>query len=271
MNADFLHIGHRGAAAYATENTLSSIQTAIACDVDMVEMDVRQTKDHQLVLAHDPYLHGQDRKLKIRRHTLEQLRQVCLPGGETITTLEEALTFVRGKALVNMDVKERGCEVPAVRLVEQLGMQKQVMFSGFDVHSLQLIKKLNPKLYVTLSYPSSFLMHMWENRWIQPLMKLLERRTLMTPSEMVLRRVVIPWKVKRLTLEQGIDAMIIRAPFLSPKLVDMVHKKELKLYTWPADAPAEVEKLRDWGVDGIGSNKPDVMHRRNSRQTQVAS
>ena len=61
--------------------------------------------------------------------------------------------FVRGKALVNMDLKERGCEVPAVRLVEQLGMQHQVMFSGFDVHSLKMIK--NPMVFRILTLRSS--------------------------------------------------------------------------------------------------------------------
>lgn len=259
MRPNFLHIGHRGAAAYATENTLSSIQTALACGVDMVELDVRRSRDHHLVLAHGPYLHGQDHKVKVGRHSLDQLRHVCLPGGETVATLEEALRFIQGKALVNIDLKERGIEEDAVRLVEQLGMQHQVMFSGFDATTLRRVKHLNASLFVTLSYPSTFLIDLYQHRYLQPMIKLLERRALLRPSEMLVRH-LIPWRVKRLTLERGIDAMIIRAPFLSPKLVDIVHQKELKLYTWPADQPSEVEKLRQWGVDGVESNKPDIIH-----------
>ena len=50
----------------------------------MVELDVRRTKDHQLVLGHDRYLHGQHNKLKIHLHTLAELQHLTLPGGETI-------------------------------------------------------------------------------------------------------------------------------------------------------------------------------------------
>src|SRR5690606_34111529 len=135
MTSNFLRIGHRGAAAYATENTLSSIETAIACNVDMVELDVRLTKDKQMVLSHDPYIHGVGRKLKLRRHTLSQLHHLCLPGGELVTTLEQALSFIKGKALVNIDLKESGFEAEVVALVDKLEMNSQVMISGFSTKS----------------------------------------------------------------------------------------------------------------------------------------
>ena len=48
-----LRIGHRGARAYAPENTLASFKKAIEIGVDAVELDVRKTKDNQLVVIHD--------------------------------------------------------------------------------------------------------------------------------------------------------------------------------------------------------------------------
>ena len=48
-----LRIGHRGARAYAPENTLTSFKKAIEIGVDAVELDVRRTKDNQLVVIHD--------------------------------------------------------------------------------------------------------------------------------------------------------------------------------------------------------------------------
>ena len=48
-----LRIGHRGAKAYAPENTLTSFKKAIEIGVDAVELDVRKTKDNKLVVIHD--------------------------------------------------------------------------------------------------------------------------------------------------------------------------------------------------------------------------
>ena len=49
----FLKIGHRGARAYETENTLESFSKAIELGVNAIELDVRQSKDVRLVIIHD--------------------------------------------------------------------------------------------------------------------------------------------------------------------------------------------------------------------------
>ena len=48
-----LRIGHRGARAYAPENTLASFKKALEIGVDAIELDVRKTKDNQIVVIHD--------------------------------------------------------------------------------------------------------------------------------------------------------------------------------------------------------------------------
>lgn len=259
MTTNFLRIGHRGAAAYATENTLSSIQTALACNVDMVEMDVRRTKDGVLVLAHDPHITAEGRRLKIKRHTLSQIQHLCLPGGELVTTLEEALSFVKGKALANIDIKEPGFETELVQLIEQLGMSSQVMCSSMSPRNLEKVKAANPDIYVALSYPPAFFITIYHIRFLQPLLNYLATKHIaMSPIHFLVRQ-ILPLRAKRLKAS-SIDAMMVRAPFISPKLVDIIHRKELKLYAWPADKAHEVEKLKLWGVDGVESNRPDVLH-----------
>jgi glycerophosphoryl diester phosphodiesterase len=258
MTDSFVRMGHRGAAAYATENTLSSIETALACNVDMVEVDVRRTKDGVLMLGHEPFLKGQGQTRMIRRSTYAQLKQLCLPGGEVAPTLEEALRFIAHKATVNIDIKESGLEAEIVSLVKKLGMDRQVMFSGLNTRSLRKIKQLNPQLYVTLSFPSSKLVGLYYIRWLQPLLQYLaNRHQAMSPIHFVMR-LILPFTLKRMAHEQ-IDAVIIRAPFISSRLVEVAHKREWKLYTWPVDEAQDVEKLRKLGVDGIGSNRPDVL------------
>ena len=200
MTTNFLRIGHRGAAAYATENTLSSIQTALACNVDMVEMDVRRTKDGVLVLAHDPHITAEGRRLKIKRHTLSQIQHLCLPGGELVTTLEEALSFVKGKALANIDIKEPGFETELVQLIEQLGMSSQVMCSSMSPRNLEKVKAANPDIYVALSYPPAFFITIYHIRFLQPLLNYLATKHIaMSPIQFLVRE-ILPWLSKRRAL-----------------------------------------------------------------------
>ncbi len=261
MNSSpFLSIGHRGAAAYATENTLSSIQAALDCQVDMVELDVRRTKDGQLVLGHDRYLHGQHSKLKISQHTLAQLQHLTLAGGETVPTLKQALEFINSRALINIDLKESGYEAEVVDIVKQLHLQHRVMFSSLSPRSLKTVKTINAEFFVALSYPSTYLIRLYDISYFKPFFNYLGNKKLAMYPFFTTIRTVLPYKVRRLAADQGIDALIIRSPFISLKLVDAVHKKELKLYTWPADASEDLLKLKKLGVDGASSNKPDAFH-----------
>lgn len=250
MTTSFIRMGHRGAAAYSTENTLSSIQTALECGVDMVEMDVRSTKDGVLVLAHYPQIIGQGRRFTVRRSTYAQLQHLCLDGGEVPPTLEEALKFVRGKAWINLDIKEKGLERDIVALVKKLKMPNdQIMFSSLSRKSLRKIKTLNPKAYVTLSFPGSAVVNFSEWRMIHPVVRRLPQWQLaLRPTQFVMRQ-ILPFTIRRVSQEK-INAIIVRSPFISPRLVDAAHSYEWKLYTWPVNAESEVAKLRQLGVDG---------------------
>ena len=71
-----LKIGHRGAKAYALENTLSSVQMALEMGVDMVEIDIRITKDNHPVVIHSAQLHHLTQKFgRVRRLTLAELKK----------------------------------------------------------------------------------------------------------------------------------------------------------------------------------------------------
>src|SRR5579885_3328094 len=79
--------GHRGASAYERDNTLASFTRAIAMGADVLECDVRQTRDGVLVLAHDGII-GRGRAVtRITRATVAQLR--ARRGGREMLTLAE--------------------------------------------------------------------------------------------------------------------------------------------------------------------------------------
>ncbi len=98
-------IGHRGAAGLALENSIESIESAIAAGVDAIEFDVRLTSDKHFVLSHDtttkrvsPHHYG------IHDETIAVLTQVLLHNGETIPSLEQALDAA-GAVPVYIEVK----------------------------------------------------------------------------------------------------------------------------------------------------------------------
>lgn len=105
-----LVVSHRGDWRNAPENSLQAVQNCIDMGVDMVEIDLKKTKDGQLILMHDNRI---DRTTTGRGepkdYTLEELRKFRLRSGigqpttHLIPTLEEVMLLCKGKILVNID------------------------------------------------------------------------------------------------------------------------------------------------------------------------
>ncbi len=79
----FVNIAHRGASAYAPENTFSAFDKALSLGVDQVELDVHFSKDGHIVVIHDDNL---DRTTNgsgpVSGQTLAQLRSLDVPGSD---------------------------------------------------------------------------------------------------------------------------------------------------------------------------------------------
>ena len=80
-------IGHRGSAGTALENTLESFRAGIEAGADALELDVRMTRDKQVVVCHDPDMTriSGDTRL-VNQLTLQQLRAIKLTNGEHVPT-----------------------------------------------------------------------------------------------------------------------------------------------------------------------------------------
>ena len=105
-----LVVSHRGDWRNAPENSLQAIQNCIDMGVDMVEIDLKKTKDGHLVLMHDKTINRtMNGKGKPEDYTLAELREFFLKGGHgqktrhKIPTFEEVMTLCKGKIMVNVD------------------------------------------------------------------------------------------------------------------------------------------------------------------------
>lgn len=135
-----LVIGHRGARSLAPENTLDGIRTAAKCKADLVEVDVRLSKDGALVLMHDDTV---DRttggKGKVEDLDLVDLKALGVPTFEQAASLTKEL----GLGLV-VEMKEEGIEELVAQELQELKDSKAlILVTSFYHSSLRDIKEIS--------------------------------------------------------------------------------------------------------------------------------
>ncbi|MBM3209842.1 glycerophosphodiester phosphodiesterase [Candidatus Saccharibacteria bacterium] len=120
-----LIIGHRGAAGYAPENTLQSIEEALKRGAEAVEFDVHLTKDHIPVLIHDATLRRIHAiKKNVREFSLEDLQKITVH--QPIPTLAQVLNIYWGKILLNIELKGSGTGRAVTKLLNDGYIQQEL-------------------------------------------------------------------------------------------------------------------------------------------------
>lgn len=149
-----LIIGHRGAAGLAPENTLASFEAAIEADVDMIEFDVRVTRDGHPVVIHDSRLirtHHSARS--ISSLTLEELQTAT---SETpIPTLREVLDRYFGKVLLNIEVKGRDTAMHVFEIIKKYYIHhtadwNAVLISSIRANELIVLRRTSTRINLAL-------------------------------------------------------------------------------------------------------------------------
>lgn len=143
-------IAHRGGAALAPENTLPAFRNALNLKVDMLETDVRQSRDGVLVLMHDSSVSRTTPGTgSVERLSWEQLDSLG------VTTFEQFLALARpGQAQILPEVKggNAGIEEAIVRSLSDAGMIERTYVQSFSPTSLKRIHQLSPQLRLCRIY-----------------------------------------------------------------------------------------------------------------------
>jgi glycerophosphoryl diester phosphodiesterase len=220
-----LRIGHRGARAYEPENTLRSFKRALEMGVDAVELDVRKTKDGQLVVIHDPDVKKTTNgKGLVKDLKLEEIKEFSTERGEKIPTLEEALGFLDKKAKILIELKEIGVEEKVLSSVRANGLQKTVIIVSFIEDALRKIRELDKEVETGLIY-------------------------------------VKHKNPVKAALELKAAYLVSFYKFTHTTNVQRAHENGLKVIVWTINEPEEVTEYAKKGVDGIASDKPDILVR----------
>ena len=158
---------HRGASAYAPENTMSAFHEAARRYADGIELDVQMTKDGVIVVMHDEDVsRTTNSQGLVREKTLKEIKDLDAGGlysrlyvGEKVPTLEEVLTFLQGNSLrLNIEIKtcsawyDKELTRRTVSLVQQSGIKDRVIFSSFEHRSLLDAKELDDTIPCGLLY-----------------------------------------------------------------------------------------------------------------------
>ena len=216
-------IGHRGARAYAPENTLTSFKKAIEIGVNAVELDVRRTKDNQLVVIHDADIkRTTNGEGLVSELTLAQIKSFSMEGGEKTPTLQEALDFLDKKVKVLVELKEVGVEEQVLSLVQTKGLEKNVVIISFLEEALRRVRELNKSIETGLIYAKHS-----------------------NPVESA--------------LELKANYLVALYRFTHTTNIKKAHEKGLKIIVWTIDNPEEAKEFAKKGVDGIASDKPDIL------------
>jgi len=241
----FLRIGHSGAAAYAKPNTLKSIALALEMGVDVVEFDVLPCRD-ALILGHDNFLHLGHQKIKISECNYADLRALD-QNDEFIPTLSDAIDLIRGHALINVDLKDRGYETAVLEVLREKKILGDAMFSTTHPTSLVQIRKLAPDAMTSISYPRDR-----GNAARRPRLK----PVVLTALRAMKR--TLPYRINRIMKRAHANMTTLNFHVISHKTIERVHHAGGKVIAWTVDDLPTMHKLIALGIDGITSNKPDL-------------
>ena len=245
----FLRIGHGGAAAHARANSLQSLALVLEMGVDMVEFDVRPCRDG-LVLLHDDSLAPFGVAGLAGASTLAELRRLpAVPDGP-VATLGEALDLLRGRALVNVDLKAAGYEQAVVEQVRAAGMAGNVLYSSLYPASLRHLREVDPQARTGLSYPED-----WANAsgkpYLQPVVT----------AALAGMRFALPYRIRRMMAGARSNAVMLYYGVVSAAVVRTVHQAGGRVFVWTVDTLERLRRIQALGVNGIASNHPELFDR----------
>lgn len=230
MNLDKIQVtSHRGFSHDVPENTLPAIEKAIEEQADYVEVDVRVTKDGELVILHDNNLKrttGLNKKIwDVTYAEIMNLDAgVWLSKeyvGTKIPTLREVLELSKGKVMLNLDLKYRNEEEElaqkVVALINEYEMEWQCVVTSTSLKCLEKIKEVDPEVrtgFITYQIYST----LYEN--------------------------------------EAVDFFSMKYNLVSKGVVREVHKNGKEIHVWTVNSKTEFERLERIGVDNIITDNP---------------
>ena len=196
----------------------------MAIPVDMVEVDIRKSRDNQLFVMHDESTgRTGDRNITIEASLSEEITRVRLKNGEPVPTLQDVLDLVQGRTVLNLEVKSEGAGALAAAEIIGSGYAGEVVISSFKEREVTDVRRIMPYALAGQIFDSFSLADLPAYR------------------------------------AKGYGLISLKRKTVTKELVDACHERKIKVFVWTVEKTSEMKKLMEWGVDGIYSNQPRTM------------
>ena len=236
-----LVIGHRGAPADAPENTIAAFELALEQGADGLEMDVHLSKDDHPVVIHDFTLERTTNGVgSVGEHTVRELKRLDGGGwhsrpfrGQRIQTLQEVFERFRDRTRFWLELKGGsdvypGIEERVLSMIEIYEVQDRALVQSFDYAALERIRALSREV---------------------KLGALVAQAPLPPPT-------AIPARA---------DALCPGVHLVSASTVEALRGAGRDCYVWTVNEPAQMDRLVEWGVSGIITDRPGLLRARLGR------
>lgn len=232
-------IAHRGASVARPENTMAAFEQALVEGADWIELDVQETADGEVVVAHDSdFMKMAGVDLKVWDATMADLAEIDIGSwfdsaysGERTPTLREVLLATKGRGKVLIELKYYGRDIAleprVVEIVEETGMSADIAVMSLKIEGVRKMQALRPD---------------WTHG------------------------VLAATAVGDLSALDA-DFLAVNTGQVSVDLIRRTHAQGRKLYVWTVNDPVTMVRLISMGVDGLITDEPalarQVMEARN--------
>jgi glycerophosphoryl diester phosphodiesterase len=222
--------GHRGAPAYAPENTLESFRKALELGVDVIELDVYTLHTGEVVVIHDESVERTtDGEKFVWEYSLKELRGLNAGAGQSIPLLTEVLDIIDKKAGLNIELKGLHTAAPVAKILKRYISEEgwsphKFLVSSFILQELTVFMALMPEVRAGALY----------EHFVVP------------------RYAAFASKPSAYSINP--DAAVV-----TPEMVRQIHSRGLKVFAWNVKNRATAARMERYGVDGIFTDYPDIL------------
>ena len=231
-------MAHRGFSPDGLENSMAAFRAAVELGYRYLETDVHTTADGVLLVFHDASLDRvTDGEGRISRLPAATVAKAKIGGLEPVPLFEELVSAFPDVRL-NLDVKDWSSVPSLAAAIEQYGVHDQVLVASFsDRRRRAVLRRLNRPVAGSAGIVSNALF------------------TVLGP--------VLPVRVLRRVL-RGVHALQVPVTYgairvVTPGFVRRAHRHGLQVHVWTINDPAEMHRLLDLGVDGIVTDRADLL------------
>jgi glycerophosphoryl diester phosphodiesterase len=224
-----LVFAHRGGSALAPENTMAAFDRGAAAGADGLELDVHLSRDGVVVVHHDRTL---DRTTPLRGPLAARSADELAAAG--VPTLRDVLKRHRDlRVIVELKVNDALLAGAVVTVIRACDAVERVCVGSFGTRVLREVRRLEPAMATSASRE--------EVRW-------------------ALYRSWCGWPVAR-TGYRGyqVPERAGTTRVISPRFVQYAHDAGLGVQVWTVDSEADARRLAGWGVDGLITDRPDLL------------